>query len=124
MKYIITILGIFILASCSSSTTGEVKIHAYQLDHNERPLKLFINDSLAGTVPNIAKKFSCGDKGAEALLVFPAKHGTHRLKAVDNQGNTVAEGEFIISNDNLEVKGIKGGMDARQNMECISLEIL
>lgn len=110
--------------ACKSGLQGEVEMHVYHTRSDYGKLKLQIDDQQKGNIPKADQKLSCGDEDLDSTLIFRLKHGKYKVKAMDEGGQILAEGELEVSDDNLELKGIRGGMDARQNRDCVSLEIL
>lgn len=111
------------LASCTSALTGEVNLHVWQQPGNGAALKFIVDSADKGTIPAVYGRPGCGDKSLDSALVLRLKHGTYRIKAVTETGVVRAEGELTVSGDDMQLKGISGGMDARQNMDCLSLGI-
>lgn len=111
-------------SACKSGLQGEVEMHVYHTRADYGKLNLLIDDQQKGIIPKADQKLSCGDEDLDSTLIFRLKHGKYKVKATSEGGQIVAEGELEVNDDNLELKGIRGGMDARQNRDCVSLEIL
>lgn len=124
MKQILFLVIVAMITSCQSPMNGEVKLHAWQQRYPDESLEIWIDGINKGKLPAVKKALHCGDPGLDSTLVIVLKHGEHGLKVTGPNGRVVAEGTMTVKGDNLELRGKSGGMDARQNMDCISLEVL
>jgi hypothetical protein len=116
-----------ITSSCSSlEARKDVDLHVYcQQAKYTKELQLYINDTFKGKIPFSPEKFTCNNPApAGVTLNLNLNPGTYNLTVTTLDGVQVSKGLIILTENDMELSGMAGGMDARQTEQCLYLEIL
>lgn len=130
MKALIPFAALIILAatvSCNAlEARKDVDVHIYcQQNKYNTELQMYVNDTFRGMIPFSPEKYTCKNaapKGGTLDLNFVP--GTYKITVTSKQGQVVSGGMLILTEDNMELVGQSGGMDARQSEQCMYIEIL
>lgn len=128
MKLIWTLLTVaMFLGACRGlEARKEVDVHVYcQQEKHKTELLLYVNDTFRGNIPFSPEKYTCDnpapENGSLNLTLLP---GTYPVTVTDKTQQVISKGTLILTEDNMELVGQAGGMDARQQERCLYLEIL
>lgn len=130
MKNILLFIALPLILSASACSALEarkdVDVHIYcQQDRYKTELKLFINDTFKGNIPFSPEKYTCRNAAPKGgTLDINLQPGTYKITVTSPEGSVISGGMLILTEDNMELVGQAGGMDARQSEQCMYIEIL
>lgn len=120
------IFSLFLIRCASLEARKDVDVHIYcQQSKYTKELLLYVNDTFKGNIPFSPEKYTCKDKVPKGItLDLNFIPGEYQLHVATKEGITVSKGILILTDDNMELVGQAGGMDARQSEQCMYIEVL
>lgn len=118
-----------VLALATWGCNGQMKetnhLHFFcKTDRYDRELQLYVNDHFEGRIPFSDTAFSCVESNPNSkTLDLTLVDGKYTLKVLTFSGNLVAQGQAEILEGDIQLYGIAGGMESRQNGSCLAIEV-
>ena len=118
------LLAFLTLSGCSRKNLATEADFWTNINPEEHILTLFVNDEEIGIIPYNEFRPDCGE--ARKTLKFPMEFKRYKIKAVDQNGLIIAEGDFTYrANYILDSRGVTGpgGFEVIQIKSCMWVQV-